>query len=94
MKSLCVAAITCLALLGVPPAVAGEQTVKLSVSGMWCVGCAYMVKQTLSDVEGVQTVEMSARKKVAVVTFEDTKTDVATLMTATAGAGFPSKVTE
>ncbi len=41
-----------LALLGASPAFAAEQTVTLSISGMWCAGCAYMVKETLSDVEG------------------------------------------
>jgi mercuric ion binding protein len=61
---------------------------------MWCAGCAYMVKETLSDVEGVRGIEVSARRKDAIVTFEDTETDVATLLAATSGAGFPSTVIE
>lgn len=94
MRLFLVAVVTCLALSAVPPAFAGEQTVRLSVGNMWCAGCAYMVKETLADVGGVRTVEMSARKKIATVTFDDTETDIAALMTATAGAGFPSTVIE
>ena len=94
MRTFLGAATMGLVLLGASPAFAAEQTVTLSISGMWCAGCAYMVKETLWDVEGVQFVEVSARRKDAIVTFEDTETDVATLLAATSGAGFPSTVSE
>lgn len=84
----------CLALLGTSPTFSAEQTVKLSLGGLWCAGCAYIVKETLSDLDGVRVVEVSYRRKDAVVTFEDTETDVATLMAATTDAGFPSTVVE
>lgn len=94
MRALPVAATVCLALLVVAPALAAEQTVKLGISGMWCASCAYIVKRTLSKLDGVRGVEVSAREKSAVVTFEDTKASVMTLTAATAQAGFPSTVIE
>ena len=81
-------ALTSLLLLG--SATAEEQTVTLAVDGMWCAGCSYIVKQTLTQVQGVREVDVSGREKTAVVTFDDQETTVAALTEATAGVGFPS----
>ncbi len=72
-------------------ALAGEKTVKLAVSGMTCASCPYMVKSALKKVEGVREIDVSLEKKLAVVTFDDAKTDVAALTEATLAAGFPSE---
>ena len=88
------AATSSLALLAAPSAFAAEQTVKSSIGDFSCAGRAYMVEQTRTEVEGVQTVEVSARRKDAMVTFDDTKTNVPALATATAGTGFPSTLIE
>jgi len=40
--------------LSSPKAFAEEQTVKLSVPGMHCAACPYMVEQAVTTVEGVK----------------------------------------
>lgn len=94
MRFFVTAAALCLAAINPTEAFAAERSVKLSISGMWCAGCAYMVRQTLSELDGVQSVQVSARDKTALVTFEDSKTTVAKLTDATSGVGFPSTVSE
>lgn len=82
-----------LALLAVGvPAWAAPQTVTLSVPGMTCAACPITVKQALSRVSGVEKIDVSLDKKEAVVTFDDTKTNVAALTKATENAGYPSSV--
>ena len=76
----------------VVPAWAAPQTVKLSVPGMTCAACPITVKQALSRVSGVDKIDVSLDKKEAVVTFDDTKTNVAALTKAPENAGYPSSV--
>ena len=72
------------------PAFSAEQTVTLSV-GMWCPSCSYIIKRTLAEVPGVQDVSVSYDDQVAIVRFDDDKTDVTALTQATAEVGFPSE---
>ena len=72
------------------PAFAATQTVTLSVPGMTCAACPLIVKRALSKVEGVNKIDVSFEKRQAVVSFDDTKTNVPALTKATANAGFPS----
>lgn len=78
-------------LLGSGGAFAGEQTVKLAVDGMTCASCPYQVRSALKKVEGVTSIEVTLAEKQALVTYDDTKTDVAAFTKATRDAGFPSK---
>lgn len=94
MKPLVVAAFAIAMALAGNVANAGERTVKLGVDNLWCVSCAYFVKQALSEVDGVTAVEMSYRRKTAIVTFDDEKTAVSVLMAATANVGFASTAIE
>ena len=71
---------------------AAPQTVTLSVPGMTCAACPVTVKQALSRVSGVDKIAVSLEKREAVVTFDDTKTNVAALTKATENAGYPSSV--
>ena len=73
-----------------PPALSAEQTVSLSVN-MWCPSCPYIIKQTLAEVPGVLDVVVSYDDQVAIVRFDDDKTDVTALTQATADVGFPSE---
>jgi mercuric ion binding protein len=75
-------------------AFAGEQTVTLQVDGMTCAACPYIVKQTLTDVEGVRSVDVSFADKSAVIIYDDSKTEVAALTDATTAMGFPSSLQE
>jgi mercuric ion binding protein len=79
-----------IAFLIATPALAGEQTATLKVEGMTCASCPYQVKKSLTGVDGVKAAEVSLDTKLATVTFDNEKTDIAALTAATAGAGFPS----
>ena len=48
------------------------------------------VKRSLTKVDGVAKVDVSLEKAEAVVTFDDTKTNIEALLKATKGAGYPS----
>ncbi|MBO6827355.1 mercury resistance system periplasmic binding protein MerP [Sneathiella aquimaris] len=94
MKTVIVVGVAVLSLLPFNMSFAAEQKVTLEVSGMTCASCPYIVKNTLASVDGVKNVNVSFKKKQAVVTFDDQETQTTTLTKATASAGFPSKVME
>lgn len=73
-------------------AAAAERTVTLAVDGMTCALCAPTVKRSLERVQGVTQVRVDADKEIAVVTFDDAKTDIPALTKATTGAGYPSRL--
>ena len=72
----------------------GLQTVALKVDNMYCASCPVIVKRTLEGVDGVRKVEVSFRKKSAVVSFDPNQCSTAKLVAATKGVGFPSTVME
>ena len=67
-------------------------TVTLAVPSMTCATCPITVKKALSKVVGVGSVKVSWEPKEAVVTFNDAKTNVTTLILATTNAGYPSQL--
>ena len=87
------AALLGLSLLASSAAFAAQKTVKLSVPGMYCASCPITVKGSLTAVPGVAKVVVSLAQKTAVVTFDDAKTAVPALITATTNAGYPSTLT-
>lgn len=68
------------------------KTVTLSVPDMSCSTCPIQVKKALSRVPGVSNASASLEQKEAVVTYDESRTNVETLMKATAHIGFPSTV--
>lgn len=87
-----VALAAALAAAFVAPAWAATQTVTLLVPGMTCAACPITVKKALNGVKGVSKTEVNFEKKEAVVSFDDAKTNVHKLTTATGDAGYPSSV--
>lgn len=85
-----ISAIFALGLLASTGASAAERTVSLAVQNMYCAACPFTVKSSLQSVPGVKMVSVSFEDKTAVVTFDDTKTNVKALTTATTNAGYPS----
>jgi periplasmic mercuric ion binding protein len=79
-----------LSLLASTAAFAGEKTVTLAVENMYCSACPITVKSSLEAVPGVTKAVVSYPDKTAVVTYDDTKTAVPALITATTNAGYPS----
>lgn len=94
MKSLFVIVILSVSSLFASPLWAANKSVKLSVPGMTCAVCPITVKKSLINIKGVNTVEVSFENKLAVVTFDDSKTNVEALTAATFDAGYPSTVTQ
>lgn len=72
------------------PAAAGEKAVKLSVPGMFCASCPYVVRAAIGQVEGVKTVTADVETRTASVVFDDTVTSLDVILSATANAGYPS----
>ena len=71
-------------------AFAAESTVTLVVKNMYCAACPHTVKASLEAVPGVAKAVVSYKDQTAIVTYDDTKTDVKALTTATTNAGYPS----
>ena len=84
------AALLGLGLLASSPVIAGEKTVTLAVQNMYCSACPVTVKSSLEAVSGVAKAVVSYEDKTAVVTFDDAKTAVPALISATTNAGYPS----
>lgn len=68
------------------------KTITLSVPGMTCSTCPITVRKALTKVPGVTSVAVSYEKLEAVVTFDDSKTNIEALIKATTDAGYPSTV--
>ena len=87
-------AATVLAVFALSGAVASaaERTVTLAVENMYCDACPYIVKQSLAKLPGVEKVVVSFEQKTATVTYDDQKTALDALTSATTQAGYPSKV--
>lgn len=79
-----------LGLLASSTAFAAERTVTLAVQNMYCAACPSTVRKSLERVPGVIKAVVSYEDKTAVVTYDDSQTDVAALTAATTNAGYPS----
>lgn len=73
------------------PLWAATQTVTLSVPGVDCAACPITIKQALMKVPGVSKANVSFETRQAIVTFDDTRTDVGSLTRATKNVGYPSE---
>jgi len=69
---------------------AAEQTIKLAVPGMTCVSCPFIVKEAISRVNGIKSVEATMDDRSATVTFDDQITNLEEITRATANVGYPS----
>ncbi|WP_193363076.1 mercury resistance system periplasmic binding protein MerP [Paraglaciecola arctica] len=69
---------------------AETQTVTLDVPTMNCATCPITVKKSLKNIDGVNKAEVTYDTKLAVVSFDDSKTNVDALIEATTNAGYPS----
>lgn len=64
------------------------QTVTLAIEGMTCGGCVKNVTRVLSELDGVEKVEVSLEQAKVVVTFDETKTNKETLKETVEDAGY------
>lgn len=77
-------------LLAAGRADAKERTVTFRIDNMTCAACPFIVRKSMSAVAGVKTVDVSFEKKTATVTFDDAKTDPATIAGASGEHGYPA----
>lgn len=94
MRMIVAGAVLTAALLAGSHAPAGERTIELSVPGMNCASCPYIVERAILAVEGVGTVEASLENRSATVTFDDAVTSTEAITRATADYGYPATVVE
>jgi mercuric ion binding protein len=71
---------------------ATPQTAVLDLQNMTCALCSVTVRKALENVSGVSQARVDFVKKSAIVTFDADRTNAATLVKATADAGFPAEV--
>lgn len=90
MTKLLMSAVLGAGLLASSAAFAAEKTITLAVQNMSCAACPATVRKSLQAVPGVAKVVVSFLNKTAVVTYDDSKTDLKALTTATTNAGYPS----
>lgn len=69
---------------------AAPSTITLSVPSMDCPVCPITVKKALNKVPGVTQANVDFEKRIAVVNFDDSKTNAEVLIRATKDAGYPS----
>jgi mercuric ion binding protein len=92
MKKLFAAMIVAGAAMSSTTVLAAEQTIKLSVPGMYCESCPYIIKKAISAIKGVKIVEATIEDRSATVTFEDTVTSIKAITQATMDVGYESSV--
>lgn len=71
---------------------AAERTITLSIPGMNCPSCPYMVEQSLAAVEGVRTAKADLGTRTADITFDDAIASVVDMLGATAAIGYESSL--
>ena len=70
------------------PLLAEERTVNLSVPGMYCASCPFIVQAAISDVNGVLSVTADSDQRTAVVVFEDSLATIEAITAASTNAGY------
>lgn len=90
MNKLLISAALVASVLASSAALATEKTITLAVTNMYCAACPSIVRKSLEAVPGVSKAVVSYKDKTAIVTFDDTRTDVTALTRATTEAGYPS----
>jgi periplasmic mercuric ion binding protein len=92
MKKLFAAMMVAAAAVSSTTVLAAEQTIKLSVPGMYCESCPYIIKKAISAVKGVKLVEATLEDRTATVTFDDTVASIKAITQATMDVGYESSV--
>ena len=70
------------------PLYAAEQTVRLSVPGMYCASCPFIVEAAIGSLDGVKSVDADATIREAVVVYDDAITTLEDIQFASLEAGY------
>ncbi len=76
------------------PLWAAIQTVSLSVPGMYCASCPFIVQGAIQELPGIESVVPDLESRTAVVVYDDALTSIEAITTATANVGYESEVIE
>ena len=79
--------------LATTPVWTASKVVTLSLPTMNCAACPITVKKALGKVPGVSHTEVDLDKRMATVTFDDSKTNTSSITEATRNAGYPATLT-
>ena len=90
MNKLLVYASFAVGIVASPAAMAADRTIVLAVNNMDCAACPSIVRGSLEAVPGVAKVAVSYKDKTVTVIYDDAKTNVNQLTSATTKAGYPS----
>jgi len=90
MNKLLALAAFAVGIIASPAVMAADRTITLAVNNMDCAACPSIVKGSLEAVSGVARVAVSFKNKTATIVYDDAKTDVNQLTSATTRAGYPS----
>lgn len=90
MKRLAI--VTSIALVAASSSFAGERSVNLSVPGMFCASCPFVVEAAIGEVDGVLSVATDVEERTAHVLFDDSVATVEAITTASTNAGYEATV--
>ena len=76
------------------PAYAVEQSARLSVPGMTCASCPFVIEAAIAGVDGVLDVRADASTKEAWVVYDDAITSIDDIQFATLEAGYEATLIE
>lgn len=86
------AIVTSIALVAASSSFAEERSVNLSVPGMFCASCPFVVEAAIGKVDGVLSVATDVEERTALVLFDDSVATVEAIATASTNAGYEATV--
>ncbi|MCI2400976.1 cation transporter [Aliiroseovarius subalbicans] len=73
-------------------AFAEERSVNLSVPGMFCASCPFVVQAAIQEVDGVVSVFADAEQRTALVIYDDAVASLEAIIAASTNAGYEATV--
>jgi copper chaperone CopZ len=62
--------------------------IKLKIEGMHCTGCSSRLEKVLNNTDGVESATVSFEKKQAIITYNESQTDIEQIKQIIQDAGF------
>ena len=62
--------------------------IKLKIEGMHCTGCSSRLEKVLNNTDGVESATVSFEKKQAIITYNESQTNIEKIKEAIQDAGF------
>ena len=62
--------------------------IKLKIEGMHCTGCSSRLEKVLNNTDGVESATVSVEKKQAIITYNESQTDIEQIKQIIQDAGF------